>query len=349
MSPHPWLTDMAEPLAIDDHTVHNILKSVTTVWMSTGRQRSPKSLNGLQLATGKRPRGEWRKLNFDRLGVEQIGYVYEGLLAWEGRWADDIVVGLIGSQSKEAEVYPPQIENMRRAVGGDVDALAAELYEQFERHRKTGIGSASAIAKLLAPMMLSRPTGHARPPGRDREGLRTGRPAPGFLRHHPRRPARTRWFSKTCSTWLRGNTGAHYTPRKLADEVDKAALEPLVYEPGPLQTADESAWRLKSSSDILGLKAADIAMGSAAFLVAACRFLSERMLEAWKIEGDSRAAVPESQEGESAGGGPELGRGPTAHHQALSLWGGHQPGRGRDGQAVTLVGVDGQRQAVHFS
>ena len=37
---------------------------------------------------------------------------------------------------------------------------------------------------------------------------------------------------------LRKNTGTHYTPRFLAEEVVEGALEPLVYEPGPLQTAD---------------------------------------------------------------------------------------------------------------
>ncbi|GAA2138902.1 Eco57I restriction-modification methylase domain-containing protein [Glycomyces algeriensis] len=309
---HPWLTDMAEPLAIDDRTVHNVLKSVTTVWMSAGRQRSPKSLNGLQLASGKRPRGEWRKLNFDRLGVEQIGYVYEGLLAWEGRWADDIVVGLIGSQSKEAEVYLTDLEDMRRAVSGDVDALAAELYERFEKQRKTGIGSASAIAKLLAPMDTEQTERAMRDlravTGNDGSLAERLLPFYGIIRADLRGQATVvlKDMLYMTESELRGNTGAHYTPRKLADEVVKGALEPLVYEPGPLQTADESEWKLKSSKDILGLKVADIAMGSAAFLVAACRFLSARLLEAWKIEDDPRAAVLEGDESEGAGEDPNL-------------------------------------------
>ena len=41
---------------------------------------------------------------------------------------------------------------------------------------------------------------------------------------------------------LRKNTGTHYTPRKfLAEEVVAGTLEPLVYPPGPLQTADETS------------------------------------------------------------------------------------------------------------
>ena len=39
---------------------------------------------------------------------------------------------------------------------------------------------------------------------------------------------------------LRGNTGTHYTPRELAEEVVLHALEPLVFAPGPLQTADRA-------------------------------------------------------------------------------------------------------------
>ena len=83
----------------------------------------------------------------------------------------------------------------------------------------------------------------------------------------------------------RRNAGAHYTPRSLAEEVVKYALEPVVYEPGPLQTNDVDAWKLKSSTAILDLKVADIAAGSGAFLVAAARFLAERLTEAWTEEG----------------------------------------------------------------
>src|SRR5690606_21259163 len=80
---------------------------------------------------------------------------------------------------------------------------------------------------------------------------------------------------------LRRNTGTHYTPRFLAEQVVEGALEPLVYDPGPLQTADRSQWRLKSSQEILSLKVADIAMGSGAFLVAAARYLAKQLIEAW--------------------------------------------------------------------
>ena len=87
----------------------------------------------------------------------------------------------------------------------------------------------------------------------------------------------------------RAATGTHYTPRSLAEEVAEGALQPLVYRPGPLETSDTSQWRIRPSKQILELKVADIAMGSGAFLVAACRYLADRLVEAWLDEGDAEA------------------------------------------------------------
>ena len=51
---------------------------------------------------------------------------------------------------------------------------------------------------------------------------------------------------------LRGSTGTHYTPRFLAEQVAEGALEPLVYSPGPLQTADRTAWKLRRATRSCG-------------------------------------------------------------------------------------------------
>lgn len=75
--------------------------------------------------------------------------------------------------------------------------------------------------------------------------------------------------------------GAVFTPRWLAEEVNDGALEALVYKPGPLQTADETAWRLRGVEEILALTTADITVGSGVFLLAACRYLAARLREAW--------------------------------------------------------------------
>ena len=80
----------------------------------------------------------------------------------------------------------------------------------------------------------------------------------------------------------RATAGAHYTPKSLATEVVQHALEPLVYDPGPHQQVD--GWVPVDSDRILELKVADIACGSGAFLVAAARYLADRLVEAWDRE-----------------------------------------------------------------
>lgn len=84
----------------------------------------------------------------------------------------------------------------------------------------------------------------------------------------------------------RSTRGAFFTPRSLAEEVTFGALEDLVYRPGPNTTADESQWRIKPSAEILRLKVGDIAVGSGVFLLAGCRYLADRLVDAWLAEAD---------------------------------------------------------------
>jgi hypothetical protein len=92
----------------------------------------------------------------------------------------------------------------------------------------------------------------------------------------------------------------------VAEEVAIGALQPLVYRPGSLETADETTWRPRPSTEILQLKVADIAMGSGAFLVAACRYLADRLVEAWQAEGRADAlASKQHREGHRLGADAE--------------------------------------------
>lgn len=260
---HPWL-----PLNIDDRTVLHMLRAVQYIQVGTGRSR------------------ERRRLSFRTLDVEQIGYVYEGLLSFDAHRADDTVVGLIGKAGLEAEIALTELEE-HAGRNPDVPSLAAALSTAYKDSK---IGSPRALEKALAPhgakerqeaiRRLLAVTGGDYPLAerllpfdrlirRDLRDLPTV-VLPGAL--------------YVTESPLRRLTGTHYTPAKLAAEVVRNALEPLVFSPGPLQTADTSAWEPVSSERILSLKIADIAMGSAAFLVAACRYLAERLVEAWERE-----------------------------------------------------------------
>ncbi|MDK2411431.1 hypothetical protein QHH11_20180 [Aphanizomenon sp. PH219] len=65
------------------------------------------------------------------------------------------------------------------------------------------------------------------------------------------------------------------------DLIVKYTLEPLVYE-GVAEGKPQQEWRLKSAAELLQLKICDMAMGSGAFLVQTCRYLAERLVEAWE-------------------------------------------------------------------
>jgi N-6 DNA Methylase len=84
----------------------------------------------------------------------------------------------------------------------------------------------------------------------------------------------------------RRETGTHYTPKSFTESIVKTTLEPIVYD-GPSQGAEGKDWKLKTPSELLDLKICDPAMGSGAFLVQVCRYLGERLVEAWN---DAEAA-----------------------------------------------------------
>ena len=86
-------------------------------------------------------------------------------------------------------------------------------------------------------------------------------------------------------TGSRRDSGTAYTTRDLADEVVEHALAPLCYAPGPQGTPDTNHWRIRTSAEILDLKVCDPAVGSGAILVAACRYIADRLIEAWRAEG----------------------------------------------------------------
>ena len=79
----------------------------------------------------------------------------------------------------------------------------------------------------------------------------------------------------------RRSTGTHYTPRSLTEPIVQHALDPLVYL-GPAEGWPRDQWQLRTASEILDLRICDMAMGSGAFLVQTCRYLSEKLVQAWE-------------------------------------------------------------------
>jgi hypothetical protein len=268
---YPWLEGRrsgesaaaARPPAVDDRTVLRMLRAVQYVQIG----------------------GERRRLTFRALDVEQIGYVYEGLLELEARTATDVVLGLGRPSAWPRVKHDCEVTLTEAAAQRDGGTLITWLAERTGwQPRRLQL----ALAQEVTPEQRS---AVARAAGADPVLIDAIAPLAGVLRHDERGlPAITlpggRHMARSSR---RAATGTHYTPRSLAEEVAIGALEPLVYRPGPLETADEALWQPRPSSEILQLCVADIAMGSGAFLVAACRYLADKLVEAWQAEGRTDA------------------------------------------------------------
>jgi hypothetical protein len=267
---YPWLegrTDAstpaaaARPPAVDDRTVLRMLRAVQYVVIGSER----------------------RRLTFRALDVEQIGYVYEGLLELEVRTANETVLGLTRPSKwprkikADAEVAVTMIgtlsaKDLSIRINGngkkanDIEHTLASPVDSERVSALHRIVSDPVLVELITPFLdLLR---------FDELGLLAiYLPGGRYVTSSHRRAA----------------TGTHYTPRPLAEEIAEGALEPLVYRPGPLETSDSAQWHIRPSNQIKGLNVADIAMGSGAFLVAACRYLADRLIEAWVAEGDAEA------------------------------------------------------------
>ena len=232
-----------------------------------------------------------RRISFRDIDVEQIGYIYEQLLGYTATEVAEVTVGLIGSPGAEPELTLADLEALAGRYRDPLrlaDALLADLKASQPAAKPP---SRAALAKAYAGGAAVEDAERALLAVTRDEALRARlRPLVGLVRRDLRqRPMVIQAGGLVVEeTPSRATAGAHYTPRSLAEEVVEHALEPLVFSPGPHQTADRNRWRLISSTDLLGLKVADIACGSGAFLVAAARYLAARLVEAWR---DERVAV----------------------------------------------------------
>jgi hypothetical protein len=243
------------PLRINNRTVLHLLESLQ--FLQT------------QSAGGRQA----QRLSFRALDIEQIGHVYEGLLDHTAVRAQSSVLGLQGTKGAgDPEIPLPVLE--AEAARGEKSFLAY-LKEQTGR-------SLGALQNAL----------HAAPPDLVRDGvLRTAcdndeaiyrrvLPFHGLIRDddYGRPVIIPRGSVYVTAGTERRATGTHYTPRSLTEPIVQHTLEPLVYT-GPAEGKPRAEWQLRRPEALLALKVCDMAMGSGAFLVQACRYLSERLVE----------------------------------------------------------------------
>ena len=268
-----WKDTPATPLLIDNRTVLHLLRS----------------LQYLEL------HGEARRLSFRALDIEQIGHVYEGLLDHTAKRATELVVSLAAAKGDEPEVALSELERLQ--AQGEAELLRF-LKEQTGR-------SESALAKALATPKEGVEGKKLRAAcGNDDALFDRVRPFSGLIRNDTfDRPVVIRKGSVYVTAGTdRRSSGTHYTPRSLTEPIVQYTLEPLVYV-GPAEGKPKEEWKLRSAKELLDLKICDMACGSGAFLVQACRYLSERLLEVWEDAEKRHPGVPGiTPEGEASTG-----------------------------------------------
>ena len=251
-----WKTTAAEPIPVNNRIVLHLLEALQVLQIRVGGSLEP------------------RRLSFRALDIEQIGHVYEGLLDHTAVRASAPVLGLIGTREREPEVALAELERLQ--------ALGEEDLVKFvkEQSNKTPAALKKALSAEILPRMQERLRVAC---NNDEELYRRVLPFAGLIRldtvEYPVViPAGSVYVTQGSN---RRETGTHYTPRSLTEPIVQYTLEPLVYE-GVAEGKAKAEWRLKSAKDLLKLKVCDMAMGSGAFLVQTCRYLAERLVEAWE-------------------------------------------------------------------
>lgn len=250
-----WRDTSAAPLPIDNRTVLLLLNSLQILEQSGGALL----------------------LSYRALDVEQIGHVYEGLLEHTVARVPRVTLGLQGSQkAKNPNVALAELESARLNGEAALVKLVLDVTGRSESAIRNG------LSKPTDDTVFGRVLGVS---GGDTALAARIRPFTNLLRTDAWDDPivyRDNSFMVTLGADRR-ETGTHYTPKSLTESIVTTTLEPVVYV-GPAEGKPREEWALKPSREILDLKICDPAMGSGAFLVQACRYLGEKLVEAWLHE-----------------------------------------------------------------
>lgn len=243
-----WRIDIAKPLPIDNRTVMLLLEAIQQF--------------------------QGRTLSYRALDVEQIGYVYEGLLERTVKRTSEVTLELDATKSaKKPWVTLGELESAKLDGSPQLAALLQERSGCSASRIRNDLGKAvddTAADRLLTACQA------------DTELRKRIKPYAHLLRTDP-------WgyplvYPKDAFIVTTGSdrreTGTHYTPKSLTEAIIAETLTPIAYA-GPAEGKPREEWVLKSPAELLDLKICDPAMGSGAFLVQACRWLSDRLVEAW--------------------------------------------------------------------
>lgn len=292
-----WEQVPANPIPVNNRIVLHLLEALQILQIKFAGNTEP------------------RRLSFRALDIEQIGHVYEGLLDHTAVRANSPVLGLIGTKDKEPEIELHHVETRSRSVpeGNNFASLQhvgekTENSDFFKYLKKQTGRSESAIQKALQQEFTPHQQQRLLIACNNNQQLYNRvLPFAGLIRFDTLDypiviPQGSVYVTQGSD---RRETGTHYTPKSLTEEIVKYTLEPLVYQ-GVAAGKPEQQWQLQPAAELLKLKICDMAMGSGAFLVQTCRYLAERLVEAWEnAEKDNPGKIVIAPEGKLSKSRPE--------------------------------------------
>lgn len=186
------------------------------------------------------------RLSYRTLAVEQIGSVYQAIMGFSLQVATGQSIAIKPAKKHGA----PATVNLEQLLGTPEDKRLKRFTDQTDQKLTGHAADALKSAKTIGDLM----------PALQRKIATTVTPTTvpkGAMIFQPSDERR--------------KSGSHYTPSSLTGPIVEAALEPVVKQLGPSPTP----------AQILNVKVCDLAMGSAAFLVEACRQLGGALSKAW--------------------------------------------------------------------
>jgi len=219
---------------------------------------------------------EGQRLSYKALDVEQIGSVYEALMGYHvermagpavrmksGQWLTvDEVLAVKPAQRKK---YLKKEVGLTKKQAETVSARFKEvLADESLGEDATGEEPTSSLGAVVASLspkqaaLVEALTEYSAAGRKKDKSAALARPMQLVLQPGAERR----------------RTSSHYTPRSLSVPIVERTLEPLIAAMGETPTAEQ----------LLELKVCDPAMGSGAFLVAACGYLADQVVAAWTRE-----------------------------------------------------------------
>lgn len=200
------------------------------------------------------------RLSYRSLDVESIGSVYETVMGFTACRATEPMIAL-----RDEKKLPTFIglDSLLAQKPAERQKWLKERSIKLSAKQLTAVKQAQDVAALLA-------------------GLGSAIDERASPKSEPL-AAKTPYLQPTEE---RRRSGSHYTPRSLTEPIVRHTLEPAFERIGP-DAAPEA---------VLALRVLDLACGSGAFLVEACRQLGTRLEQAWDMHEAEKPTIPPDED-----------------------------------------------------